>query len=144
MITHGDAVDETRDQLAPDDHVGNALCDALLESPDPSLIRVVNYHGDWAEAIPDARDFIRSLNRCSGVVAQYLVDGPDAVSVLFRSADEPGHFERVRVDGHDAISDVASVTSRALVDCHETYAGPRLVPLDDYRFVFGIEDGDGR
>jgi len=130
-------------ELEPDDAVGNALCDALLDDPDPALIRVVNYHGDWAEAVPNWQDFRIALSRCPSVVAKFPIDGRDAVAELVRSVPETvGQYERVRIDGDTTISNSARVTSSAIDDLVDVYAGPRLVSFDDVQRHF--EDGDAR
>ena len=73
-------------ELAPDDVVGNALCDALLESPDPSIVRVLNAHGEWCESAPSAQDYVRTLERVPSVVARF--PGPDDGLALFVCAKD--------------------------------------------------------
>lgn len=135
------AIDPTTNaEIGSADVVGNAICDALMESPDPALIRVINWYGDWAEAAPNAQDFARTLRRCEEVVAKWPIEGPDSVAVLVRSKRTAGAYGRVRVDGETAITNVATVSTTSITDCYDTYGTPRLIPLDDVRSAF--RDGD--
>lgn len=136
MSTHDEAVDETREKLEPDDVVGNALCDQLLELPDPSLVRVVNYHGDWCEAAPDWQDFRRAIDRCGDdVAARWPSESIYGNDIVVRAAKVVGTYDR-------AVSRAAPTHGPKTVsgDIFERLCSvrgpPELVPLADVEPLF--------
>ena len=139
MSTHDEAVDETRERLAPDDVVGNALCDALLASPDPSLIRVVNYHGDWAEAIPDSHDFRRAIAACHAEIAlRWPAQDSHGDDIVVRATADAGVFERAAVGS----SGSEHVTGGVIGRLCEARGAPELVPHGQVASHFGGDQDD--
>lgn len=140
MITHDTAVDETRDRLAPDDRVGNALCDALLELPDPALVRVVNYHGDWAEAAPDWQDFRRAVDRCGDdIAARWPAPSIYGDDIVVRAAKLVGKYDRVALRGSPTPN--SETVSGEIFERYCSVRGaPELVPLEDVADHFGGGD----
>jgi len=129
-----------RGELEPDDVVGNALCDLLLEAPNPAVIRVLNYHGNWAEAVPQWTDFRQTLDSCQDVVLRFPAPDMYGNTVLVRASNEVGRYERVAVDGDTTLGHVSEASAALIESLVESRGGPELVPFDDVQSHF--LDGD--
>lgn len=124
---------ESAQELAPDDVVGNALCDALLDAPDPSVIRVLNAHGGWCEASPSVQDYLRTLERVPDLAARW--PAPDEHGTAILVYHEDGIRRRRETDSPSVDSAVVSVTEvERIVDAR---GQPELVPRDAV-----VQDGD--
>lgn len=131
LAGHEDARD-----LAPDDVVGNSLCDALLANPDPSIIRVLNAHGEWCEAAPSVQDYIRTLERVPSLVARW--QGPDENgTAILVYAD--GGIRRVR-EGDSPTATPEIVTLPDVQRIIDTRGQPELVPREDTGIGGGADE----
>jgi len=122
--------------LEPDDVVGNALCDALLATPDPSVIRVLNAHGEWCEAAPSVQDYIRTLERVPSVVARWPAPNFHGTDTLVYA---DGGIRRVREsDSPTATAEIITPPDvRRLVDIR---GQPELVPREDSGIGGGADE----
>ncbi|GGO03699.1 hypothetical protein [Haloarcula pellucida] len=120
--------EDARDELAPNDVVGNMLCDELLEMPDDAVIRVLNYYGDWCESAPAWTDFRRTLDRCRGVVAHWPAGEDHDTAIYVRATMDVGLYERATVV--DADLDPITVSGDYVQQMIESRGAPELVPLE--------------
>ena len=135
-------VTEAEDGLNPNDPVGNALLDAQ-NSADPRLLRVLNYHGNWAESAPTWEDFRTAIQSCHGdIAARWPAQDEHGDDVIVRATKYVGSFERVAARDGTTITNVATVTGGVIEDLCALRGAPRLVPLDNVFHHF--EDGAHR
>ncbi|WP_277540254.1 hypothetical protein [Haloarcula laminariae] len=126
MVIDVTDMDDAR-ELAPDDIVGNALCDALLEAPSPSVIRVLRAYGDWSEAVPAVQDYIITLKRAPSVVARWPAPDDQGTAVLVYYAD--GIRRRRASDSPTATAEIVTLSEvRRTV---EARGRPELVPREE-------------
>jgi len=114
-------------ELAPDDVVGNALCDALLEAPSPSVIRVLRAYGDWSESAPSVQDYIITLKRAPSVAARWSAPDEQGTAILVYYAN--GIRRRRASDSPTATAEI--VTLSAVRRIVEARGRPDLVPRED-------------
>lgn len=126
---------EDIDELDPDDVVGNALCDALLQNPDPAVVRVLNAHGEWCEAAPSVQDYIRTLEQVPSVVARW--PAPDAKGTAILVYCDDG-IRRVREFCSATVSsEIVTLSAvRRIVDAR---GRPELVPREETAVSGGDE-----
>lgn len=123
-------------ELEPDDVVGNALCDALLANPDPSIIRVLNAHGEWCEAAPSVQDYLRTLERVPSLVARW--QGPTIYgTAILVYAD--GGIRRVR-EGDSPTATPEVVTLPDVQRIIDIRGQPELVPREDTGIGGGADE----
>ncbi|MDS0258536.1 hypothetical protein NDI56_03810 [Haloarcula sp. S1CR25-12] len=115
-------------ELAPDDVVGNALCDALLDNPDPAVIRVLNAHGEWARAAPSVQDYCRTLEQVPSIVARWPADshGTD-VFVYVRD----GSLYRYNAPTDEVLTAPKRTTATGVRSVVDARGRPELLPRED-------------
>lgn len=137
----GDAPFDEADHVAPDDAVGNALCDALLAEPDAAGIqRVLDHYLGEVDTTPGWRDY-RDVLQASACVALEWSPERARPTVYYRQSGSRSLFERVRVQDDHAVSDIRAVSKHALADVYAAYGAPELVPVDAVAHYF--EGGEG-
>lgn len=133
--------EETRDRLDPDDAVGNILCDLLLDTGTTTspIQRVLNAHGDWAEAMPSWQDYREALDASPRLVCRWPPADEHGETILVRATKAVGTYERVPVRGETTVAHAAEVSGGIIEVLTEMRGLPELVVLEDtYRhFVDG-------
>lgn len=133
---------DARERLAEDDSVGQELCDLLTndDKPDAPIQRVLNAHGDWAEAKPSWQDYRKTLDASDRLVCRWERPSIYGETLLVRATDVVGEYERVPVRDGTTVANAAT-TSGGLIEVLVKMRGqPTLLALEDVYQHF--VDGD--
>jgi len=122
--------DTARDELDPDDFVGNELLDAHDETAHPALIRVLNHHGSWAESVPSHEDIRRTLDICDQIVARWPATDAHGSAILVTATIHVGSYKRKLEAGRDGDGGKI-VTGRTIEELVDLRGLPELVALQD-------------